>query len=114
LRSVATHHQVAKYNPLVSGAAGRGNHVGSSDEDEDGDQPPADRNRLDAVMGDTLPQSEGRKASKAEASSMKRISRKVDDEDAGETEAASASRIANSFQSWLYYLFYGCCHPGVR
>jgi hypothetical protein len=95
---VATLHQeVAKYNPLVSGR----HDLGSPDEEDgDGDHrpPPEDRDQLEEVMGGALQRPQGRKAAKAEAA-LKRQSRKTNDDEGGETEAAAASRIADSFQS---------------
>jgi hypothetical protein len=50
-------------------------------------------------MGGTLERPQGRKAAKADAAAKRRRSKKTNDDLEAETEAAAASRIANSFQS---------------
>jgi hypothetical protein len=85
---VETLHKVAKYNPLLS------EEPLSSD-----DEAAADRSRVTGVvMGGTLERPQGTKAAKADAAA-KRRSKKTDDDLEAETEAAAASRIADSFQS---------------
>jgi hypothetical protein len=87
---VETLHKVAKYNPLFN------EEPLSSD-----DEAAADRNRVTGVMGGTLERPQGRKAAKADAAAKRRSNRKTTDDDdlEAETEAAAASRIADSFQS---------------
>jgi hypothetical protein len=91
---VETLHKVPKYNPLLV-------NVESPSSD---DEAPPDRNRMNGVMGGTLERPQGRKAAKAEASN-KRRSKRADEE--VETEAAAASRIADSFQSLTYSMVSG-------